>query len=267
MQIYNYIHFRDFLNDFLKCLPKRGHGVLSQWAKELGVSTTLISQILLNKKLLGLEMAEALTRYLSFSKSETDYFLLLVEFDRAGSKNLKDYFFKKIKELQDSSRHYKNRVQNSAELSENVKAEYYSNWSYAGITNLVACKNISSIEEIASRLKLPRASVLQVVEFLVQNHIIEEKNSGWQVTSQSTYISPISSLTQIHHHNWRTRAVHKMDERKNEDLFYTSPMSLSEDLALKIRGQLVNLIGDLHKQVAPSPSEVVRTLNIDWFEY
>lgn len=267
MNIYEYDNYRRFLSAYIGSLPKKGHGTLSLWAKKLGVSTTLISQILAHKKSLSLEMAETLARHLNLTNKETDYFILMVEYDRAGTKNLKEYFYQKLSEAQRNSSFLKNRIQNVTELSSEAKAVFYSNWAYSGITNLVACKDVSTIEDLVSALKIPRQAVIQVIEFLVRHNLIIGRKKGWDVGPQSTYITSDSPLAQKHHQNWRLRAIHTMDECRTEDLFYTSPMSLSLELAKKLRSQLVQFIEETQRQVAPSPSEVVRCLNIDLFKY
>lgn len=58
-----------------------------------------------------------------------------------------------------------------------------------------------------------------------------------------------------------------MQNYDEKDLFYTAPMSLSKEVAERIRTQLPELIKQIIDQVGPSESEVVRCLNIDWFEY
>lgn len=58
-----------------------------------------------------------------------------------------------------------------------------------------------------------------------------------------------------------------MNLQNENDLFFTSPMSLSKEAAEKIRQELPAFIEKISKIVIPSKSEVIRCLNIDWFEY
>ena len=58
-----------------------------------------------------------------------------------------------------------------------------------------------------------------------------------------------------------------MDLNNSRDLFYSSPMSLGRKDAEKIREVLVQAVERAVGIMRPSPSEVVRCLNIDWFEY
>jgi len=244
-----------------------GHGLLSRWAKQLSVSTTLLSQIFKGHKLMSLEIAEGLARSLELSPSETDYLLLLTELERAGTPALKAHFKRKCQEARNAARFLKNHVHEITELSNEAKAQYYSSWTYAGVRNLLACREAKSIEALASRLHLPRVAIIEVIEFLIRNALLTESAAGWATGPVSTYIPSDSPLVANHHQNWRLKAVSQLSARSSEDLYYTSPMSLSDSVAKKIRADLVATIEAIHKKTDPSVSEVVRCLNIDWFEY
>jgi hypothetical protein len=70
-----------------------------------------------------------------------------------------------------------------------------------------------------------------------------------------------------HHQNWRIKGFQSMELRREEDLFYTQSMVMSREAAEKIRLMLPGIIEGIHGIGGPSDSEVVRCLNIDWFEY
>lgn len=72
---------------------------------------------------------------------------------------------------------------------------------------------------------------------------------------------------QQHHKNWRIKALEKMPTKQNQNLFYTGPMSMSTEIAEKVRDEIPEFIAKIYKWVGPSSSETVRCLNIDWFEY
>ncbi len=267
MSIFKYHSFRKFLKSVQDELPKKGRGTITQWASVIQSTPTLMSQILMGNKSMSLEMVDRLSAHLQLSEKEKDYFILLVEFDRAGTKSLKDYFLKKITLMQDESRYLKNQIKDIVELPAEVKAIYYSQWVYVGIRNLVACTKIANIESISEELNLPRETIANVIDFLVKHQLIIPAKQGWAPGPQSTFIPADSPLVYKHHQNWRLKGIQQMDLQSKDDLFYTSPMSLSEELAKDLRSRIVKVIQDFQKDIGPSESEVVRCLNIDWFEY
>lgn len=57
-----------------------------------------------------------------------------------------------------------------------------------------------------------------------------------------------------------------MEKITDEDLYYTGPMALSNEAATEIRKKLVDLVEKATRIAAPSDSEILRCLNIDWFK-
>lgn len=267
MSIFKYQNFRKYLHSIQDNLPRKGRGMITLWAKVIQITPTMMSQILIGNKSMSLEMVDRLSAHLQLSEKEKDYFILLVEFDRAGTHSLKDYFLNKITQMQDESRYLKNQIQDVTELSVEVKSVYYSQWIYAGIRNLVACKKVATIESVTEELNLPRETVANVIDFLVKHQLIIPSKQGWSPGPPSTFVPADSPLVYKHHQNWRLKGIQQMDLRSKEDLFYTSPMSLSADLAKDLRSRIVKVIQEFQKEIGPSESEVVRCLNIDWFEY
>lgn len=267
MSIYNFTDYRAFLKAFLHSLPKRGHGTLSAWSQKFRVSTTLLSQILSGKGTLSLELAESIATEIQLTETETDYFFLLIQFDKAGTASLKKHFKSKIAKAQSAARSLSSKRESAAELPGEIKTLYYSSWMYAAVRNLAVCEGITDIGQIAQRLNLSRSVVSEVMRTLLENSLLVQEKNHWSPGVARTYLPPESPLVPKHHQNWRLRAMQKMELRTAEDLFYTSPMSLSEEVALGLRKHLVDAIEALQKQAAPSASETVRCLNIDWFEY
>lgn len=58
-----------------------------------------------------------------------------------------------------------------------------------------------------------------------------------------------------------------MESRRSEDLYFTSPMSLSAAARDEIRTLLPTIIQNIMKISGPSTSETAACLNIDWFEF
>jgi uncharacterized protein (TIGR02147 family) len=267
MNIYDYEKYRKYLQDWLFHQPKHGHGVVKSWAEAMGVHSTLLSQILNNKKDLSLEQADRLTEILNLTEQEAEYFLLLVLFERAGSQNLKRKFKKRIQDAQEKSKNISMRLNVKNVLSEEAKAKFYSSWIYSGIRNLSALPSMSSADEIANKLGLPRELIQSIIEFLLEQGLCVQTEKGLSYGPSRTHVASDSPWVAQHHRNWRDRSVQKMLLRRNEDLYFTFPMSISGKDADKVRKLIPTWIETIHGIVGPSPSESVRCLNIDFFEY
>lgn len=267
VSIYDFTDFRAYLKAWLAARPKRGRGESRRWAQKLGVSSTMISQVMSGGKPLSLELALELIEALGLSEREGDYFLLLVELDRAGSARLQARARKRIQAAQALAREISHRIQRDHELSPETKAIYYSSWHYTGIRNLTAVPGHQDAESIAERLRLSRVAVAQAIDFLLAHGLLVSNKTGLIPGPAWTHLDARSPIVASHHRNWRLRACERTSAPTADDLFFTSPMSLSVEASAQIRKQVLALIEAAQKIAGPSDSEVVRCLNLDWFEY
>lgn len=266
--IFEFVHYKAYLRAWIGAHPKRGRGLVGKLADHLGISSTMMSHILNGDKNLSLEAVDGVGTFIGLSDPEFDYFLLLVLHEKAGSHALKEKLKKRIQRERDQERTVDRKMRPDVELSEAAKATFYSSWIYSGIRNCSACPGTQTVDEIAARLKLKRASVATAVEFLVAHRLCVLGEDGLLAPGpQQTHVAETSPLACQHHRNWRLQAAGKVLERDKEDLFFTGPMSLSERTADEVRGILLEAIAQIRDRVRPSPSEAVRCLNIDWFRY
>lgn len=266
--IYEFDDYKDYFNFWVSQLPKGGYGEYRRVSQTLSVSTTLISQVFKGDKQLSAEMASELCDYMRLSDNEADYFLLMLDLQKAGSFKLKNRLKRQIERRKEQARDLQHRVQKDRELSEEDKAVFYSSWIYSGVRLLTDIESINDIQDLSLRLNLSMAVVEKVVNFLLEKKLILRKSdTGYKLGPTRTYTKSSSLLTTKHHQNWRLMGFNKMIVNEPQNLFFTSPMVLSEEVAFQIRESLPTLIEEIMAKVPDSKSEVVRCLNIDWFEY
>ena len=266
--IYSFDDYKKFIHAWLETLPRKGYGESRKIAEHLGVSTTMISQIFNGEKHLSLEMAAELAEYLGLSGDETAHFYLLVQYQRAGSHKLRKSLLEKIKETQKRVQELEKRIKAKDGFPSEVINEFYSSWAYAGTWGLIALEQYHSPEALAERLHLPVAKVKRILDFFLREKMAEYADGKLRLTSASVHIGKGSPFLTKHHTNWRLRAVDQLTYHdRASDLFFSGPLHLSQELADQIREELPAFIESIIKRVVPSPSEVVRCLNIDWFDY
>jgi len=266
--IFSFISYSEYLRWWIALRPKGGRGEMAKMAAAAGVSPALFSQIMSSDRQFTTEGGLALAEYLALGEKETDYFLLMIDFERAGTAKLKTRILSRLKDQQAASAKISNRIKRDGELSSETRATYYSSWTYTAVRNLTAVKGFQSVDAIAERLALPRPIIARVIEFLLEAGLCRTGDQGGITYGPSwTHVGSDSRLVNKHHQNWRLRALTRMEAGRDEDLFFTSPMSLSHEVAKEIRDMLPTVIEGVQKRVGPSESETVRCLNIDWFDY
>ena len=204
--------------------------------------------------------------FFGLSEIETDYFLLLVQLDRAGTAKLKAQIERQIAQHQERAHELVNRLQSKRQLSEEQRAIFYSDWTYSAVRQLTAIKGFDSPEKISAYLNLPIRRIRDVVAFLIEAGLCIEEKGKLKVGSQSTHLESASPWVRTHHANWRQKALERLNNEDNEKLHYTCPMTLSKSDSAQIRKMIVAFLEKLDPVIEPSPSEELHCLNIDWFK-
>lgn len=267
MQIFEFTDYKEYLKEWIRAQPNGGHGLIRKIADHLRVSPTMMSHILNGDKDFSFEAANDLASFLGLDERECDFFLLLLSYAKAGSFSLRERYKAKIKFEQKKSAEVSKRMKPDQTLPEVAKTVFYSDWVYTGVRNMTACESFQNIDAIATHLNFPRAVVHRVLEFLLKNELCIEKDGKVLPGPRQTHVGHASPFVNRHHQNWRLKAFTQMTNAEEKNLFFTSPMSLSYEVAEIIRQRLPAYIEEIVNLVRPAPSETVRCLNIDWFEY
>jgi len=265
--IFEYDCFRKFVIDWVKNQKNKGRGLYKAMAKHLRIGTTVVSQIFKGDRQLSFEHAFRLCNFIDLSPIETEYFMLLVMKSRAGDKELKRYYDQKLLKIKFTGSDLKQILPHTEILKEEQKTVFYSRWYFSAIRNLCATE-VCTIEKLANHLKLSRAKIIEALDFLVKTGLCVEDGAVYRPGPSRTHIERDSFLVANHHENWRMQGLKCLDQINHEDeMFFTFPMSISKETALKLRERIINFIAETNKLVEPSKSEQGICLNIDYFKY
>ena len=255
--------FRDYVRIWVKV---NGRGEYSRIAKHLNIHTTLVSQIFGGKKCLTEEQAAKLCEYMSLNQLESDFFLKLVQLERAGNESLKKFYRRHLQQLKLQSLEIKSRVPESEILNESDMALFYSSWQYSLVRLLTALPNFKKREQIAAKLELPLSRVQEILDFLVSRRLCKESNGNYFRTQKNTHVDASSYLSVRHHQNWRIKVANLHESITKEDLVFTAPISISKKDFEQIRKILLDTISEISNVVTESKDEEVVYLGIDWIK-
>lgn len=267
MSVFQFENYFDYMNSWIENHPSGGRGLKSQIAELLGVSSSLVSLILSGKKHFTIEQAATVSDWMGHQELEEEYFLLLVSLERAGTHQLKKKYLRQIARIKENSKKISNRLSVDQKLSEPEMATYYSTWIYTAIRNLVATGKFKTIQDLSEYLQVSEGSINRYLQFLTEHQLVIVKDGQWTPGPAYTHINKDSPLVIKHWQNWRLKALQVMDQKKETDLFYTSPYSLSQKDSEVLRELLLKTIQEFLEVVKPSPSEITYCLNIDWFRF
>lgn len=246
-------------------MPKNGRGELRKIALYLNVHPTLLSQVLSGGKDLSLEQAVLLSDYLGLNDFEKEYFLFLVQYERAGSKQLKSYFHSKLRKLQEEGENISSRFLRTTEIREEDKAIFYSHWQNSAIRLLTSIQGFQSLDAISEKLKLSKLQVRRTLDFLLSVGLVREEGGKYTVGPSRTHVPAHSPYVVRHHVNWRLKAFDAYEKMEKQELAITLPMTLSKKDAAKLRALLVDFVESVHQTIEKTDPEELMCLNIDYF--
>jgi uncharacterized protein (TIGR02147 family) len=264
--IFEHEDYREYLKHYLKHLPKKGRGELTRMAQHLTVNTTLLSQILAGTRDFNQEQVYELNGYLGHTELEGEYFFYLVQAERAGSKNLKNHFEKKLKSLRQEALKISRRIGSERTFTDEECSVFYSSWLYSAIHLFTSTKkNGVTLEEIVERFHITRTRANEILHFLVRCEICKDDSGLYTMGVQSTFVPQGSPHMLRHHANWRVKAIQKGESILETELMTTVQVSLSQKDFKIIREQFAELLKHVMKTVDDSPAEEIACLNLDWY--
>lgn len=267
MKIFYFKDYKKFVKNWIESQPKRGHGQYRKMANFLSIGSVNVTQIFNGERHLSQEQALELAEYFGFNALEKEYFVLLIQKERAGSHKLKNFYEEKLLEIRNKSQDLKQILPQETQLTEETKAIFYSRWHYSGIRMLSSIDGYNSISAIAEYYKMPMAKVSKIIQFLLEKGLCIEKDGKIVIGPKSTHLESSSPLVNLHHENWRQVGMKNMEDLTDSELFFTMPCSLSEEALKKIRKEIMILIEKATHIVDEAPSEKLGCLNIDLFKF
>lgn len=263
--IYSFKDYRDLLRTAFESRSKNGFGEAKKLAEFMGVHPTFISQVLKRGKDLNSEQALTVAEYLNLNELETEYFILLVQIERAGTAKFKAHLKTKLQELSKKVSDLSERVQYQTKISPEDQATFYSDWIYSASRLSTLIPGLDQLDTLSSHLGLPVQELKTVTDFLVKIGMLKLENGKLRTGPLSTHLPKRSPWIKSHHTNWRLKAVESLTARDERALHYTAPMTVSFDDMSKISEILIKSINKIDKIIEPSPSEALVCLCIDWF--
>jgi uncharacterized protein (TIGR02147 family) len=261
-RIFQYRDYRKFLSDQAK---QYGRGFASRLAAGLRCQSSFISQVMGGSVSFSAEHAIAVARILNLEARESEFLMLLVMRDRSGSKELSAYYDRKIDKMSALDREVKAHLQPSAQLSEEMKAVYYSSWKYQAVHVGASVPALASVAALSSYLGIPSDEVRNIADRLIEWGLISEAQGQLRNLQVSVHLSGESYLTPNFHMQWRLKSMTNMDLNDLRRLHFSSTVSLSRADASRIREILLESLRSQDDLIAQSPEEEVWQLNLDWF--
>src|SRR6185312_6453638 len=167
MDIFKYESYKAYVLDRVQAMPRSGHGQFKKIADHLQVSPVIVTQVLKGPRQFTDEQGLKLSDYLGLNSDATEFMMRLLAHEKAGTRDLRLYHQKALRELKRRATEVKNRVAEFRELDDTAKSIFYSDWIYSAIRLLTSIPRFKTADAMAESLGLGRAQVNEILEFLV----------------------------------------------------------------------------------------------------
>ena len=263
--IFEHRTIKSYLNACFRTTgEQRGRrGLLAAYLK---CGSSFVSQVLTQRANFSREQALKVSRFLSHSIDEEIYFMAMFDSERAGSKELRDFQEKMIKNLLEKRNVIQERLKSVQTLQENLNSEYYESWHFAAIHMATALPTINTVEDIAHFTRIEMSRVKWIVEWLIANGLVNRQRNRLTCGNVRVHIGADSRHVLRHHANWRLKTTEQLQvPPTSTNLHYTSCLVVSHDFKAWLRSKLLNLLQEAEPEVLNARDETLLHFGFDLY--
>jgi uncharacterized protein (TIGR02147 family) len=267
MNIYQFDHYKDYLVAWIESQKNNGRGQINIIANAINIKPSLLSAILSTERNITMEQAIELNQYFKHEELESEYFIILVSLDRAGTYKLKDHYLKQKAVILKKSEKIKSRIKFENSVTEEQRTKYYSKSLYSLIRILSSLEAGISLEDIMKLTKENNSQVKDAIEDLLEFGLIREQDKKFFSTNKNIHIGKESPHYIHHRSNWLLEQMQKSPSSSSRNLNFTCPCTISLNDFEKIKSILLDSIAKSHAVIDQSPAEMMACLTIDFLSY
>lgn len=256
--------YRSVIRNWVAGRPHKGRGEMKVIAELLRIPSSVWSQTLSGQREMNEDQAFLVSDHFGFTELEREYFICLVQIERAGHHEYQSHLKKRLLSLREKSKNLATRLEHEKVLTEKDQAEFYSAWVYSAVRLFCGIGFGKKLDDICREFSLERERAVRIINFLLSSGLIIIENSFYKMGPARTHVGKNSPFVSKHHTNWRIRAIERAQNLKDNELMFTGPMSLSQKDFDYLREKMVVLIQEVSEKVKDSEAEVLGCFNLDF---
>jgi hypothetical protein len=258
-QIYSHKNYKSYLQARLQS------GEKTKFSKFIGCQPSFVSQVLRSGPNFSLEQGVLINDYFKHDQLESRFFILLLQYSRAGSKKLEQFYLSEMEEAMRARQQIASRVKATYDIKENVSLKYYSDFNYLATHVLCSILTENQIEYLKEKLNLSSSELKNILSFLEQCGLVEKTDKQYLPTIRKIHLSDQSEQINMHHKNFRIHTIEKIRLKKSDDLHYSVLAAFSKNDVIKMRELLLSTIEKSEKIIAPSSEETAYAFCLDFY--
>ncbi len=263
--LFEYRDYKKYVLDLIEKSSDGGRGLRKQIAAFVGCQVSHITNVLTGNAHFSVEQGEAVARYFGLDTNETEFFLLLIQYNRAGTVNLQKHSLRILEIRAKAFLELGSRVRIDESLRMEDQARYYSCWQMGAVHMLLSIPSFQTRDALAKKLGISLVRIDEILSVLVDVGVCKKEGLQYKLLAGSLHLDRQSPFIAQHHTNWRMCAIRSLDFMKESDLHYSSAVSLSKSDVAKVREILTKALSDGIEVIKASGEEELGVLCIDFF--
>ncbi|MBN8542353.1 MAG: DUF4423 domain-containing protein [Deltaproteobacteria bacterium] len=262
MNLFSIVDYRSLVETCAKGQGDRG--TRTRLARAAACSPSWLTRVLAGTVHLTPDQALGIAVHLHLSEAETDYFLLLVDQERAATPAMKKRLQVRIDRLRRDGKKLAPSVKVDSKVSEEGAIKYYSSWVNAAVH--VACMiKAQSPKDLSEILNLPVKQITKTLRELGQLGLLTASGDTWSANSKNVHLPATHPIARLTHTLWRNRTNQFLQESHDDGLHYSAIHCLSKSDVDKIQETLTDCILKTRQKINESPSETLVVFCLDWY--
>jgi len=267
MEVYEAKTYQEFLND---CLEKgtayRPKSTKKSLAEHIKCHSTFVSHVLAEKAHFNNEQAIRFSEFYGLSPDETDYFIDLINHDRAGDVKTKNFFAKRIARHRTRWLKLSHRIKTEDRLSPEQEDRYFENPLLQAVHLATLLPNTNNATAIAKRLQITARLVENALDTLREMGLLEVSDDNIAPRNRLLHLDKASPVYKRYHANWRLKIINDAAvANQGEGVHYTSIFTLSREQVDRFKQLVLTHIEDSRELVIDSSPEQMFAYALDFY--
>ncbi|HWU42466.1 MAG TPA: TIGR02147 family protein, partial [Bdellovibrio sp.] len=179
MTIFEFNDYKVFLKHLIRSNSSL-RGYQTKLAEAVDCQRAFISQVLHGKAQLTADQAIKACQFWQFRELETEYFLELIQYSKAGTQELRAYCAHRLEKLKSEQSELSSKFKSTGKLSEEQQSVYYSSWLFAAIHVLTSVPSYRTEAALSQRLMIPPTQVAATLSQLEKMKLVTKRSGKWQ---------------------------------------------------------------------------------------
>lgn len=262
MRLMDTLDYKEYIRAQIEA-HRSERGYHSRLAEKAGCQRSYLSQVLKGHQHLTLDQGCGLASFWRLSQIESDYFLDLISYAKAGTPALRERFATRLTRLRDQAQDLAKRLRDRDALDSAAQQRYYSAWYWGAIHVILSIPGLDQVDRIAAHLGLTSTLVEKVLHGLQDMGLAHYENHRWLGNPGNLHLSRDSPLIRMHHNNWRQRAMNEIPAEHLRFQFSAVLTHSREDFKT-LQDMILDFLDRASAVVEKSPAEQMSCLNIDF---